>query len=164
MPGWYPDPTGTARRAYWNGREWDSPPPKQPFTKRALIVVGSIAGGLLLLGVLGNFGSGGDDAKPTASTVTKTMTVTAQPQTVTATVTVAAPPAPFLEPPAPAAEPSVESLPPLPPFAPLMPPIPSSVYYGSCAAARAAGVAPLRVGQPGYRPGLDGDGDGIACE
>jgi hypothetical protein len=37
-------------------------------------------------------------------------------------------------------------------------------YYSSCAAARAAGVAPLYVGDPGYRPGLDGDRDGIACE
>ncbi len=37
-------------------------------------------------------------------------------------------------------------------------------YYRSCAAARAAGAAPLHVGDPGYRAGLDGDGDGIACE
>ncbi|WP_370493374.1 DUF1524 domain-containing protein [Mycobacterium sp. pW045] len=38
------------------------------------------------------------------------------------------------------------------------------VYFPNCAAARAAGVAPILAGQPGYRPGLDGDGDGIACE
>jgi hypothetical protein len=37
-------------------------------------------------------------------------------------------------------------------------------YYSSCAAARAAGVAPLYRDDPGYRPGLDGDRDGIACE
>ncbi|WP_448627396.1 GmrSD restriction endonuclease domain-containing protein [Geodermatophilus sp. URMC 64] len=36
--------------------------------------------------------------------------------------------------------------------------------YASCDAARAAGAAPLREGQPGYRPELDGDGDGVACE
>ncbi|PTA69622.1 excalibur calcium-binding domain-containing protein [Deinococcus arcticus] len=37
--------------------------------------------------------------------------------------------------------------------------------FVSCAQARAAGVAlPLRRGQPGYRPGLDGDQDGLACE
>jgi endonuclease YncB( thermonuclease family) len=41
---------------------------------------------------------------------------------------------------------------------------PSSVYYRSCAEARAAGAAPLYRGQPGYRPGLDRDGDGVACE
>lgn len=40
----------------------------------------------------------------------------------------------------------------------------SSVYYANCAAARAAGVAPIYQGQPGYRAGLDRDGDGIACE
>lgn len=40
----------------------------------------------------------------------------------------------------------------------------SSVYYRNCAAARAAGAAPLRRGQPGYRPEMDGDGDGVACE
>lgn len=36
--------------------------------------------------------------------------------------------------------------------------------YRSCAAARAAGAAPLRRGQPGYSRKLDRDGDGVACE
>lgn len=39
-----------------------------------------------------------------------------------------------------------------------------SVYYRSCREARAAGAAPIRQGQPGYRVGLDGDRDGVACE
>lgn len=39
-----------------------------------------------------------------------------------------------------------------------------SVYYRNCNAARAAGAAPIYRGQPGYREGLDGDSDGIACE
>lgn len=39
-----------------------------------------------------------------------------------------------------------------------------STYYPNCAAARAAGAAPIRVGDPGYRAGLDRDGDGVACE
>ncbi|HYJ76391.1 MAG TPA: excalibur calcium-binding domain-containing protein [Kineosporiaceae bacterium] len=30
--------------------------------------------------------------------------------------------------------------------------------------ARQEGAAPLHVGDPGYRPGLDRDGDGVACE
>lgn len=30
--------------------------------------------------------------------------------------------------------------------------------------ARAAGAAPIRIGEPGYGPHLDRDGDGIACE
>ncbi len=44
------------------------------------------------------------------------------------------------------------------------PPPPADVYYANCAAVRAAGRAPLRRGQPGYRSGLDGDSDGVACE
>lgn len=43
-------------------------------------------------------------------------------------------------------------------------PKPRAVYYKSCAAAKAAGAAPLRRGDPGYRSGLDRDGDGVACE
>lgn len=38
------------------------------------------------------------------------------------------------------------------------------VYYRSCDEARAAGAAPLTPAHPGYRAGLDGDGDGVACE
>ncbi len=38
------------------------------------------------------------------------------------------------------------------------------VYYTGCNDVRAAGKAPLVAGQPGYRPELDGDGDGVACE
>lgn len=40
----------------------------------------------------------------------------------------------------------------------------SGVYYSRCAEARAAGAAPIYAGEPGYREGLDGDGDGVACE
>src|SRR4051794_19985851 len=40
----------------------------------------------------------------------------------------------------------------------------TSTYYANCSEARAAGAAPLYVGDPGYRAGLDRDGDGIACE
>lgn len=40
----------------------------------------------------------------------------------------------------------------------------ASVYYAGCNEVRAAGKAPLYAGQPGYRPEMDGDGDGIACE
>lgn len=39
-----------------------------------------------------------------------------------------------------------------------------SVYYRNCAAARAAGAAPIRYGEPGYAAHLDRDGDGVACE
>lgn len=39
-----------------------------------------------------------------------------------------------------------------------------SVTYSGCNAARAAGAAPIYRGTPGYRPEMDGDSDGIACE
>lgn len=38
------------------------------------------------------------------------------------------------------------------------------VYYPNCTAAWNAGAAPIYYGEPGYRSGMDGDGDGIACE
>ncbi|MFD9076180.1 excalibur calcium-binding domain-containing protein [Streptomyces lasiicapitis] len=44
------------------------------------------------------------------------------------------------------------------------PSTPQDVYYENCDEARAAGAAPLVVGEPGYRPELDREGDGIACE
>jgi hypothetical protein len=37
-------------------------------------------------------------------------------------------------------------------------------YYRNCSAARAAGAAPVREGDPGYAPHLDRDGDGVGCE
>lgn len=40
----------------------------------------------------------------------------------------------------------------------------ASWSYRNCAAARAAGAAPLYRGQPGYGSHMDGDNDGIACE
>lgn len=38
------------------------------------------------------------------------------------------------------------------------------VYYANCDEAEKAGAAPIRRGQPGYRPALDRDGDGTACD
>jgi hypothetical protein len=43
-------------------------------------------------------------------------------------------------------------------------PAPAAAYYANCAAAKAAGAAPLYAGSAGYRPALDRDRDGIACE
>ena len=45
-----------------------------------------------------------------------------------------------------------------------LPSHPNQIYYKNCAAVRAAGKAPLHRGDPGYRPELDRDNDGIACE
>jgi Excalibur calcium-binding domain len=40
----------------------------------------------------------------------------------------------------------------------------SGDYWSGCDDARIAGVTPLYRGEPGYRPEMDGDDDGIACE
>jgi hypothetical protein len=47
---------------------------------------------------------------------------------------------------------------------PPAPPTGGEPYYENCDQARAAGAAPIQAGQPGYRPGLDRDSDGVACE
>ncbi|MEU4801128.1 excalibur calcium-binding domain-containing protein [Actinosynnema sp. NPDC023587] len=85
--------------------------------------------------------------------------------------TVAPPPPPTPEPvpeppPAPpvqqtVAPPPRQTVAPPRPVAPAPPP---SAYYANCTDAKAAGAAPLYAGQPGYRAGLDRDGDGVACE
>lgn len=65
-------------------------------------------------------------------------------------------PAPAVETPPAAADPAGA--------APAVEQAPADPYFANCAAARSAGAAPVRLGQPGYRSTLDGDGDGVACE
>ncbi|WP_241996479.1 excalibur calcium-binding domain-containing protein [Kribbella antiqua] len=38
------------------------------------------------------------------------------------------------------------------------------MVFTTCAAVRAAGLAPLYRGDPGYTEALDRNGDGVACE
>nr|WP_285250461.1 DUF1524 domain-containing protein [Pseudarthrobacter sp. fls2-241-R2A-168] len=75
----------------------------------------------------------------------------------------AAEPAPVVPAPAPVAVVPTPAAP-----APVVPaqvvPAPAAVFYANCAAAKAAGAAPILTGQPGYRAGLDRDLDGVACE
>ncbi|WP_354262150.1 DUF1524 domain-containing protein [Arthrobacter sp. OAP107] len=83
-------------------------------------------------------------------------------------------PAPVVAPaPAPVVAPAPADVPPAPAApapAPVVPapvpvaPAPAAAYYANCTAARAAGAAPLYAGSAGYRPALDRDSDGIACE
>ncbi|MFE4541536.1 DUF1524 domain-containing protein [Arthrobacter sp. NPDC056727] len=81
-------------------------------------------------------------------------------------------PAPVVAAPAPAAPAPAAAAPAPVPVAPapVVPapvpgvPAPATAYYANCAAAKAAGAAPLYVGSPGYRPALDRDSDGVACE
>ncbi|GAA3044682.1 excalibur calcium-binding domain-containing protein [Actinokineospora globicatena] len=63
-------------------------------------------------------------------------------------------------PPAPAPPPAPEP----PTTEPELPEPPADAYYANCAAARAAGAAPIHRGEPGYRPALDRNNDGTACE
>jgi hypothetical protein len=65
-------------------------------------------------------------------------------------------PVPFVQVPEPAPAP--------PALAPPAPSAPESVYYQNCDAVRAAGAAPIYVGDAGYSRKLDRDGDGIGCE
>ena len=64
-----------------------------------------------------------------------------------------------------AAQPPVQPQPfmPQPPATP-PPAAPPVLPYPNCAAARAAGAAPVLIGTPGYGKHLDRDGDGIGCE
>lgn len=39
-----------------------------------------------------------------------------------------------------------------------------TLWFANCSQARAAGVAPIRRGEPGYATHLDRDDDGVACE
>jgi outer membrane biosynthesis protein TonB len=76
-------------------------------------------------------------------------------------------PAPAPRPaPAPAPAPAPVPAPaPAPVPAPAPAPVPApSAHYENCSAARAAGAAPVRIGQPGYGRHLDRDGDGIGCD
>lgn len=86
-----------------------------------------------------------------------TITVTVQPGGKYAITTEQGGAAPAVPTPVPRPIPAV-------PPRPAPTPAPSSVSYPNCAAVRAAGKAPLLRGQPGYRAGLDRDGDGVACE
>ncbi len=78
-----------------------------------------------------------------------------------------APPAPAAAPAAgaPAQQAAPAQAPAAPAYVPPAPAlVPAAAYYANCAAARAAGAAPLHAGQAGYRPELDRDKDGVACE
>ncbi|PNI09872.1 calcium-binding protein [Arthrobacter sp. AFG7.2] len=74
-------------------------------------------------------------------------------------------PAPVPVPAAPAPAPAPAPVVPAPAAATPVAPVPAAaVYFPNCAAARAAGAAPIFAGQAGYRAALDRDSDGVACE
>jgi hypothetical protein len=188
--GWQPDPTWPPAPRGWrfwlNERGARSLGPRGRYgaVGRGRLAAAVTAATVALLLVVSTMSSGsgqaasvaGSSPRPTVTvpavpgpTVTverpvpgPTVTMTAAPRpaaTVTiqgpqATVTVTARPAPVA--PVPAA-----TRPPQPPRPDAAGP---GVYYANCSEARAAGVAPLRTGDPGYASHLDRDKDGIACE
>jgi Excalibur calcium-binding domain len=117
------------------GQSYDYPPPRRSRRKWPWVVLGVVV--LFIIGVA-------NSPSPPSST---TVPVPTPQQTAQA-----------VDPPAP------------PPVAP-QPAAPQrnndsdggAVYYKNCNAARAAGAAPIKRGDPGYRPALDRDNDGTAC-
>jgi hypothetical protein len=141
----------------------------------------SIGLGAFILG--GALGSGSQEVPSAAAEVAPTPAVQ---QAAPAPVPVVVTPAPLLAPPAqPQAVPTPHAVVPEPvrtavpaprvvapqrranpaPARPTVTDEPSgTAYYKNCAAARAAGAAPIQQGEPGYRSALDRDGDGTACD
>jgi outer membrane biosynthesis protein TonB len=95
---------------------------------------------------------------PATTTTTAAPTTTAPPTTAAPTTTAPPPPPPPTTA-APAPQPVAAPAP-----ATTQAPAPAAVYYANCDAARAAGAAPVRTGDPGYGSHLDRDGDGVGCE
>ena len=185
-PGWRPDPTWPPAPPGWrfwlNERGGRSIGPRGLYGSvgRGRLAAAGIAGGLILLFVLGAIGGGNTGQAAQAGrpvpgpTATATATATA---TVTVRETVPGPTATVTQPPLPArtvtAKPPTATTQATRPV-PLVQPTKSvqprkttaapSVYYANCSAARAAGVTPLHRGDPGYASHLDRDNDGVACE
>lgn len=149
------------------------------YGRAAVVTAGALMFGVAV-GAGGANSSGAGTMTPAASgkpsdsaslTAEPTVTVTSAPSPVpTVTVTSAPPPVPTVTltaEPVPAPTVTVTKTPRASP-APFVAPVPqetgSTVDYENCSAARAAGAAPLRRGEPGYRSGLDRDNDGVACE
>lgn len=118
-------------------------------------VTAAVVGGLLVL-VLG-CGLLGSTLGSTRPSPTPTLPPPSAPRRTTAAPPTSQPAEPTTEAPPPSQRPSeiaAENV--------EQPPV--ETYYTNCAAARAAGAAPLHRGDPGYSRKLDRDGDGTACE
>ncbi|MGI5127093.1 excalibur calcium-binding domain-containing protein [Pseudonocardia sp. CA-107938] len=125
------------------------------------------AGVVIAFVAIGGACSSRESAAPRAlsSPVTVTVTVPVYPST-TAAAPYTATPAPVTSSPARSSSPAARPVPlaaPDPDVDAPSRPAPANVYYKNCAAVQAAGAAPIRRGDPGYRPALDRDGDGEGC-
>ena len=158
--------------------------------RRLWLILPAILGLGLLSACSGTSGHATQPIAPAALASTPTATPAPRPTTPTPTPTPTPPkPAPSAPPattaaPAPPAPPAANETTgdggamdePVgfaePPAAPAPEPEPEPVgsgggggtYFANCTAAKEAGAAPLYVGDPGYRPELDRDRDGVACE
>ncbi len=128
----------------------------------ALILVAGLVAALVL--------PGGDDGSTDAATPRPTTTVSTTSSTTTApptTTTTARPTTTTTAPPTTTTTAPPTTITTAPPTttttAPPTTTVPD-VYYESCIDAWAAGAAPIERDEPGYRPGLDRDHDGVACE
>jgi hypothetical protein len=142
-------------------------------SRAAIALTGSAAA--VMLSACGSAGTGSPSPGVTPASIAVSVPRSGTPSPATATpspvaATPAAQPAsirPLVPARPPAAKPAaVKPVQPRPaaqrPAAP-KPPAPS-VYYANCAAVKAAGAAPLHRTDAGYRPALDRDNDGVACD
>ncbi|WP_440219867.1 excalibur calcium-binding domain-containing protein [Dietzia sp. MNB45] len=148
---------------------WNTP--LSPFTRR-WPVVGSVSVAMFIVGAA-LMPTPAPTPTPASSPVaaTSTVTTTARAAAPTTTVTQAPTSSPASATPVTPVAVESESAPrqpvaPEPTYAPapVAEPVPQAASYANCSAARAAGVAPLYRGQPGYASTLDRDNDGVACE
>lgn len=146
------------------------PPTRGPARSVALVMIGIVGVLVVAVGIVAGrdstvaesspstpppslaAGEGEPNDVPAAATVVTTETVVstvteAVVETVTSTVTAFLPGAVVAQ------QPPIETT-----------AQPTTTSYANCDEARDANVAPLHRGEPGYRPGLDKENDGIACE
>ena len=153
------------------------PKPLSPARQAAAPAV--VASGLGVALLLAQVGGPGSDPAPNAPTSTRTTTQvpprTQLPATDMPSPTPSPTPTPTYSPlpvapsssplptpePPPTYVPSTTVYPPPPPF---YTPIPQSTYYKNCSQAHQDGRYNIPRGDPAYRPGLDRDQDGFACE
>lgn len=160
VPDITPDPS-TARSIQGGSgtpvRDPTTEPPAGPKSKKKVLwIAGGVSAGVLALccgigaGALNSRSSGPSQPAPTKTTTHSSTTpqTTAPVQSTVPTTTTPV---------------ASKTTTPLTTTTAAPPPV-QDVYYANCAAVKAAGAAPLYRGQPGYRSGLDRDGDGIACE
>lgn len=175
-PNWYAGPSDVPAP----GSGSNAAPSRK---RRGALIAGGIAGALVVLGVIGNVDSDKDQPSlPAGTTTTKittaisTTTPTSTPVTSTETpasshTVIVGPPgydeSTGTDVPPPVAVPTAPSVPqgtvPQTTYE-LVPSVPAVAPFRSCAAARAAGAAPVYRGDPGYSSAIDRDRDGVACE